>query len=86
MSFYSRLHWNTAKTIINNLEQTESVKVKYIIEPKQRLAQDSDGDWAGDKEERKSTSGYIFMFYRTLFSCKSRLQNIVSASNAGLNI
>src|SRR5450432_4798098 len=41
----------------------------------------TDSDWAGDKDSRKSTSGYIFLLYGGAISWKSTKQNVVSTSS-----
>jgi hypothetical protein len=41
-----------------------------------------DSDWAGDKVDRKSTSGACQFLGRSLVSCSSKKQNSVSLSTA----
>jgi hypothetical protein len=41
----------------------------------------TDSDWAGDKDSRKSTSGYLFTLYRGAISWKSAKQPIVATSS-----
>jgi hypothetical protein len=41
----------------------------------------TDSDWAGDKDSRKSTSGYIFVLYGGAISWKSNMQSIVATSS-----
>jgi hypothetical protein len=41
----------------------------------------TDSDWAGDKDSRKSTSGYIFTLYGGAISWKSTKQSIVATSS-----
>jgi len=40
----------------------------------------SDSDWYGDKDDRKSTAGYVFKFGTTLISWCSKKQSVVSLS------
>ena len=42
----------------------------------------SDADWAGDVNDRKSTSGYLFMMSGAAVSWKSRKQTCVALSTA----
>lgn len=42
----------------------------------------SDADWAGDKEDRKSTSGYIFQIAGGPVSWRSKKQDTVALSTA----
>jgi hypothetical protein len=41
----------------------------------------TDADWAGDKDSRKSTSGYIFLLHGGAVSWKSTKQNVVATSS-----
>lgn len=41
----------------------------------------TDSDWAGDKDTRKSTSGYVFLLYGGAVSWKSTKQNAVAMSS-----
>jgi hypothetical protein len=41
----------------------------------------SDSDWAGDKDSRKSTSGYVFLLYGGAVSWKSTKQSVVATSS-----
>jgi hypothetical protein len=41
----------------------------------------TDSDWAGDKDTRKSTSGYVFLLYGGAVSWKSTKQNVVATSS-----
>lgn len=41
----------------------------------------TDSDWAGDKDSRKSTSGYLYTLYGGAISWKSAKQPIVAASS-----
>ncbi len=42
----------------------------------------SDADWAGDVNDRKSTSGYLFVISGAVVSWKSRKQTCVALSTA----
>jgi hypothetical protein len=41
----------------------------------------TDSDWAGDKDSRKSTSGYLYTLYEGAISWKSAKQPIVATSS-----
>jgi len=46
-----------------------------------RITGFTDSDWAGDKDTRKSTSGYIFLLYGGAVSWKSTRQSVVATSS-----
>jgi hypothetical protein len=41
----------------------------------------TDSDWAGDRDSRKSTSGYVFLLHGGAVSWKSTKQNVVATSS-----
>jgi hypothetical protein len=41
----------------------------------------TDSDWAGDKDSRKSTSGYVFLLHGGAVSWKSTKQSVVATSS-----
>ncbi|XP_073283693.1 secreted RxLR effector protein 161-like, partial [Primulina huaijiensis] len=54
----------------------------YTHETNSNLVGFSDADWAGDLDDRKSTSGGCFYLGNNLISWHSRKQNFVSLSTA----
>lgn len=57
----SHQHTEAVKTILKYLKGTRMQGIVYGGEDELKILGYSDSDWAGDKESRKSTSGYIFM-------------------------
>ena len=45
-----------------------------------KLVGDSDGDWAGDTDDRKSTTGFVFYMGDIAFTWTSKKQPIVTLS------
>ena len=41
----------------------------------------SDADWAGDPTDRRSTTGYCFLFNSSLISWQSKKQSVVASSS-----
>lgn len=41
----------------------------------------SDADWCADKEDRRSTTGYLFQVFGTLISWCSRKRHVVALSS-----
>ena len=57
----SHQHMEAAKTILNYLKGSKLRGMTYGGGEELMIQSYSDSDWAGDKESRKSTFGYIFM-------------------------
>ena len=55
-------HWTALKRILRYLKGTTSIGILYKHDGSDKCVGYSDADWAGDPSDRKSTSGYIFMF------------------------
>lgn len=74
-------HWIAVKRILRYLKGSSTYGLVYqkIDSP---LIEFSDADWAGDVNERKSTSGYLFMLSGAAISWKSRKQTCVALSTA----
>ena len=56
------LHWNAYKRILQYIQGTRSYSIHYSVDYELELVSFTDSDWAGDTIDRKSTSGYVFMF------------------------
>lgn len=57
----SQQHTEAVQTILKYLKGSKDRGITYGGDEELKLEGYSDSDWAGDKESRKSTSGYIFM-------------------------
>ena len=55
------IHWISAKRILNFIQGTKNHGIHYVAQSSLELVGFTDSDWAGDKTDRKSTSGYVFM-------------------------
>ena len=51
-------HWNAAKAVLRYLKGT--LGIKYTDASNVKLAGYSDSDWAGNIDDRRSTTGYAF--------------------------
>ncbi|GAU32293.1 hypothetical protein TSUD_63100 [Trifolium subterraneum] len=77
-------HMVAAKRILRYLKGTQDFDLAFPTsnkESKIELEGFSDSDWCGDKEDRRSTSGYWFRFKNSLISWSSRKQSIVALSS-----
>ena len=77
-------HWNAAKGCLRYLKGTKSEKMVFRKSEKLELTRFCDSDWAGNIDNRKSTSGFCFILNNSsgAISWASKLQKCVSASTA----
>jgi hypothetical protein len=73
----TELHLQAAKRVFKYLKGTVSFGVFYKKGGFEGLNVYSDSDYAGDVEDRKSTSGYVFMLSSGVVSWSSKKQFIV---------
>lgn len=73
-------HWTAAKRVLRYLRGTVNFGILYRGES--GVLGYSDADWAGDADDRKSTSGYMFLIAGGPVSWKSRKQSTVALSTA----
>ena len=74
-------HWNAAKRILRYLNGTPKFGLHYQSSTLP-LHGYADADWAGDKEEFKSTSGYAVLLSSAAISWKSQLQKHIAQSSS----
>ncbi|KAG9459176.1 hypothetical protein H6P81_003684 [Aristolochia fimbriata] len=75
-------HVKTVKRIIRYVKSTFNLGIWYAAETRNVLAGYSDADWAGNTNDRKSTSGGCFYLGTNLVSWYSKKQNSISLSTA----
>ena len=75
-------HWTAVKRILRYLKGTPTYGLMYMTsgDTSGTLIGYSDADWAGDVNDRKSTSGYLFMMSGAAVSWKSQKQTCVALS------
>ncbi|GKU98369.1 hypothetical protein SLEP1_g11381 [Rubroshorea leprosula] len=73
-------HMQVAKRIMRYLKGTLNYGLFYSSTDNCAIIGYSDSDWAGDLDDRKSTSGYCFNFGATSFSWSSKKQSVVALS------
>ena len=76
----SKQHWTAIKRIFRYLKGTSNFGLLYNGNASPSCVGYSDADWAGDVGDRKSTSGYMFLFGGTAISWKSSKQTSVALS------
>jgi len=75
-------HLNAVKRIIKYVKGTVNHGLWYSRDSGTELLGFSDADWAGNLEDRKSTSGGCFFLGKNLVSWFSKKQNSISLSTA----
>ena len=75
-------HWKAVKHILRYLAGTVNYGLLYIRDSPIECCGYSDADWAGDLDDRKSTSGYVFQVGGACVSWKCRKQACVALSTA----
>ncbi|XP_075096534.1 secreted RxLR effector protein 161-like [Nicotiana tabacum] len=73
-------HWQTVKRIMRYLKGTADYALCYQGGKDLRLVGYSDADHGGDLDERKSTSGYVFLLSDRAISWSSKKKSCVSLS------
>ncbi|MCO5566392.1 hypothetical protein L7F22_020069 [Adiantum nelumboides] len=79
MSNPGKKHWEAVKGILRYLKATKNLRICY---GSQELSVKgfTDSDYAGDLDNRRSTSGYVFTLAGGAVSWRSRLQDSVTQS------
>ena len=55
-------HWKAAKRVLRYLKGTTDLRLTFLKNSSCDIVGDSDADWSGDLNDRKSTTGYYFKF------------------------
>jgi protein associated with RNAse G/E len=75
------IHWNAAKGVLRYLKGTIDYGIKYTDSFDVELTGYSDSDWAGNSDDRRSTTGYAFGIGSRIVSWSSKKQPTVSLSS-----
>jgi transposase InsO family protein len=81
-SNYNSSHWAAVKRIMRYLKGTAGYRLKLGGGTEVLLSGYCDADWAGDLDERKSTTGYAFYIGDGVVSWNSKRQQTVALSTA----
>lgn len=76
----TKLHFQAAKRALRYLKGTVDYGILYKRGGTEELLAFTDSDYAGDMEDRRSTSGYVFMMSGGAVAWSSRKQPIVTLS------
>lgn len=81
-SCYTHEHFTHAKRILRYIQGSSDLKLKYRKDEKADiLVGYADSDWAGDKNDSKSTSGYVFKLFGNTVTWGTHKQATVSQSS-----
>ena len=75
-------HWKALKRVLRYLRGTVNFGILYSPNSSPECIGFSDADWAGDTNDRKSTSGYLFILSGGAVTWKSKKQSCVALSTA----
>lgn len=83
---FSEQHWKSAKRVLRYLKQTIDRKIVYSLNDADKDKDCSmigyvDADWGGNVKDRRSFSGFVFMFSGGPVSWEARKQKTVSLSS-----
>ncbi|XP_044741904.1 secreted RxLR effector protein 161-like [Chrysoperla carnea] len=73
-------HWNAVKRIFRYLKGTINKKIQYSKHENSAIMGFSDADWAGDVDNRKSVTGYVFLSQGGAICWNSKKQPTVALS------
>ena len=76
----TEMHLQVAKRALRYLKGTNDFEIFYKKGGDEELVAYTDSDYAGDLEDRKSTSGYVFLLSSGAVSWTSKKQPVVSLS------
>ena len=74
-------HFCAAKRVLRYLQSTSALSLAFTMHNESPLQGYSDSDWAGDRDDSKSTSGYLFSLCGAAICWKSRKQKLITLSS-----
>jgi hypothetical protein len=74
-------HWNATKAVLRYLKRTFDYGIKYTDASDVELIGYSDSNWAGNLNDRRSTTGYAFFIRSRVVSWSGKNHPIVSLSS-----
>ncbi|XP_065893742.1 uncharacterized protein [Dysidea avara] len=78
----TKQHWTSLKRVMRYLKGTANHGIVYSKKGTKQCVGCCDADWAGDLDDRKSTSGYIFKMSEGAITWSSKKQPCVALSTA----
>jgi hypothetical protein len=75
-----RAHWEAAKRTLRYVQQTKKLGLHFRRKEALEIVGFYDSDWGGDPDQRRSTTGYVFLVGGGAFSWCSKKQGAVALS------
>jgi hypothetical protein len=82
MEKHQESHWNVAKAVLRYLKGTFDNGIKYTEASDVQLTGYSDSDWAGNPNDRRSTTGYALGIGSGVVSWSSKKKPTISLSSS----
>jgi hypothetical protein len=73
-------HWMVVKRIFQYLQGTLQMKLQFGATPSNEVLGYCDANWGGDLEDRRSTTGFVFMIGGGAISWSSKRQPTIALS------
>jgi len=77
-----KLHMDTVERILRYLKSTPGKGILFTNHGNLKVEGYTDADWAGSKNDRRSTSGYFTFVGGNLVTWMSKKQHVVARSSA----
>lgn len=78
---FGKPHWMAVKRVLRYIKGTIDVKLTYRKDETGEIIGYCDADWAGDRNERRSTTGYVFQLQGGAISWATRKQPTIALSS-----
>lgn len=75
-----KAHWQVVKRVFRYLKGTKHYALEFSKDDSIQFNGFTDADWAGDVDDRKSTTGYVFKFQNGPISWNSKKQQTTALS------
>uniref|UniRef100_A0A3Q7JAE1 Reverse transcriptase Ty1/copia-type domain-containing protein n=1 Tax=Solanum lycopersicum TaxID=4081 RepID=A0A3Q7JAE1_SOLLC len=75
-------HWNAALKVVKYVKTAPGLGILMSSDKQAQLTGFCDADWAACPNTRRSVTGYLLKYGKSLIAWKSKKQNIVSKSSA----
>lgn len=75
-----KAHWNAVKRVFRYLKGTVDAKLVFRRDGNSEIIGYCDADWANDIDQRRSTTGYVFLLHGAAISWNAKRQQTVALS------